>query len=128
MLLPPAATLYPHRCTIYRQAALTATAGVPAAEALDTTTEEQECYFQTGESVLEPAPFAHLEQDNMFTLDLIRYPSGEAPLAGNILLQTTGPDEGAYWEVRGNEKKRSQFGQYETVRASRIPEPPAWVT
>jgi len=120
--LPPVALLYPHRVDIWRRDEENQADGerdtstVPTRRATNAA-----CYFQTGESVKGPQGFIVDESDNLFTLDIVRFPDTADLEAGDVLVQTTGPDAGHFWEVRGDPQKRAQFGQFLTVRASRTP-------
>ena len=127
MLLPPAADLYPHRCSIYRSVETLDATGKPGAPGLAYVASDVLCYFQTGESVKTNAGFVLSEQDNLFTLDILRFPDTVTVTQGDVIKQTTGPEAGVYWLCRGDDKIRSQFGQYLLVRATRIPRKPEWV-
>lgn len=125
---PPAALLYPHRCTIYRKTeSLSATTGEFEGWTGVTASSDVTCYFQTGESVKAPEGFVLDEQDNLFTLDIVHFPSGTDVRTGDILKQTTGPDSNELWEVRGDAKNRTQFASKLTIRAARVPVAPSWV-
>lgn len=128
LALPPAAQLYPHRCTIYRpQENLDPDSGEALPDTLGSTTANVQCYFQTGESVKGPNGFVLGEQDNLFTLDLLHFPDTVDIQVGDVLLQTTGPETGRYWQARGDDQVRSQFAQKLRVRASRQPAKPGWI-
>lgn len=126
--LPPAALLYPHACTIYRKTEnLNVITGVFEDFDGAVLASAVACYFQTGESVKGPNEFITDEEDNLFTLDIIHFADTVDVSTGDVLKQTTGPDAGRYYEVRGDAKMRTQFAQKLTVRGSRIPAAPDWV-
>lgn len=127
MLLPPAAVLYPHACTIYRFAESRAASGKPNAHTLSTTQTGIACHFQTGQSTSDVHGALLDEMDNMFTLDKVRFDYATTVDIGDVLKQTTGPEAGVYWMVKGNQQVRSQFGDYITVFAVRLTNRPIWV-
>lgn len=125
--LPPSGVRYPHRCTIWRKNEALDAQGRPTYTWAAASTGVL-CRFQTGESVKAPEGFVYDEQDNLFTLDLIHMPSSTSVRTGDVLKQTTGPDSGNFWEVRGDPQKRTQFADKLTVRASREPVAPDGVS
>lgn len=127
--LPPAADLYPHRVTIWRYTeSITALTGKIGAKTWATVATAVPCVFETAQSSHGNTGFIRDEGDNMFTLDKIRMAYTVDVQAGDVLKQTTGPESGGFWEVRGNPEQHSQFGQYLQILGSRLPKAPNGVS
>lgn len=127
--LPPAAQRYPHRCTIWSNDVERNPDKTFGGFGWTIVAEEVPCRFQTGESVKAPAEFVLDEQDNMFTYDVVRFAAdGDVPRTGDVLKQTTGPDAGEFYLVRGEAKFRTQLANAAAVRCARTDDPPDGVS
>lgn len=117
MILP--AIFRPHRCDVWRETESLNADGTRAPVAWERIATNALCRFQTGESVKAPDGFIKTESDNMFSYDLVHFDGSADVGEGDILRQTTGPDVGEYWTVRGDSQKRAQFADKLSIRASR---------
>lgn len=128
LLLPPAADLYPHAFTRYRRSETRSAAGKHTGFTLASTLTGQVGLFEVGQSAKGVQGGLLAEGDNLFTLDQIHTPASQEELqVEDVLLQTTGPDAGAYWTVRGDSQNYTQIAQKRIVRAARTPKKPNWV-
>lgn len=119
LALPAAADLYPHVCTRYRHTEAFAADGKPLAGTWASVTAIP-CYFQTGRSVFGTNSGLYAEADNSEVLDTIHFASGTDVRVGDLLKQTTGPDSGEYYVVRGNPQRRSQIARKLIVMAAKL--------
>jgi hypothetical protein len=109
-----------HTCDVWRE-----TEGLNADGTRDTPTwariaDGVACRFQTGQSAKGPAGgFIVAESDQLDTLDQIHFELTADLQNGDVLVQTTGPDAGEYWTVRGDPKKQNTLIPKLSVRASR---------
>lgn len=127
--LPPSSLLYPNAVTIWRYTeTINATTGKLSAKTWATVATGVACVFQGAQSSHGNTGFVRDEGDNMFTLDKVRMVNGQDVQSGDVLKQTTGPDSGGFWEVRGEPEMHSQFGQYQQILCGRLPKPPTGVS
>lgn len=125
---PPSALLYPHACNVWRRTETLDGSGRPT-YSMALVYSDEPCYFRTGESVKAPAGgILRDEQDNMDSLDVVSFASTADIQDDDELKQTTGPDVGAFFKVRGDPKFRTTFATKQTVRASRLPAPSTGVS
>ncbi len=131
MLLPPTATLYPHAFNAWRQTEATPAAdGKPALSLTWTQVyTAQACYFETGPGT---DAFNDMllqgERDQIFTLDILRIPDTVTLQSSDVIKQTTGPETGVYFRIRGDNRYRSQFGAFIRVFMSRLEAAPSGVS
>jgi hypothetical protein len=126
------AVLFVHRLRSWRGEEVRETAGILKGKILATTGEavltNEPCLFQVGQSNQSPAEsFIYDEGDNLFTLDPIYTEIGTDIKVGDIVQQTTGPDAGDYWLIRGNAQGREQTG-HQKVLATRLFDVPDWAS
>lgn len=127
--LPASSLLYPHAVTVWRYTeSINATTGKIGAKTWATVATGVACVFQTAQSSHGNEGFLRDEGDNMFSLDKVRMVNGQDVQSGDVLKQTTGPEAGGFWEVRGEPEIHSQFGQYQQILCSRLPKAPNGVS
>ena len=131
MLLPPTTDLYPHAFNSWRQTeASTAADGKPALNLTWTAVyTSQACYFETGPGTdALNEGLIQSERDQIFTLDVLRVPDTVAMQSGDVIKQTSGPEVGVYFRIRGDNRYRSQFGEFIRVYMSRLEAAPSGVS
>ena len=111
--------LRPHRCDVWRAPEDNEDDGTRSVPVWGRVATSVRCRFQTGESVKSAHAGIVGEDDNLFTLDLIHFEVTADLQNGDVLRQTTGPDAGDYWIVRGDLKKQNVLLPKLSVRASR---------
>lgn len=125
--LPPTADLYPHVMTRYRRTETRSAAGAPTGSTVSTATGVR-CHLLEGVSIQSPqGGFIRDEADNQDTADKIRFASDVVLQPGDVLLMTTGPKEGKYWEIRGDVQYHEQVGRFLDLMATRLELKYAWV-
>lgn len=132
----PQAALYTHQMKVYRATPtlsvagkLTGKTGAQVASLWENATSNiMPCYFQPGQSFHGPQAGVLAEQENMLTTDTVHVHSDEDLQSGDVLLQTTGPDSGKYFEVRGQPQKRTLLAFKQAAPVTRLEKKPAWVT
>lgn len=120
--------VYRHRMTVYREVESIGALGQPGNSTGSTVMTDTPCRFQTGPSQFEPQGGVVLdESDNIMVLDHIHMEQGLDVKIGDVLLQTTGPEVGRHWRVRGSPQVREIHANKQSVLAARLEAPPGWV-
>lgn len=122
--------LYVDAVTIWRETVTYDAAGKLSARTWAVIATAVPCLFRTGLSVKGPNGEIILdESDNLFTYDEVHFEDGTDLRTGDVLKKTGGTyDVGAFWGVRGDETVRNILANKLTVRARRLPVPPAGVS
>lgn len=121
--------LHTQECNIWQMNAPSlAVDGEPSDKTYTLQTTGQKCRFYTRPSVSAPQIFGRMEEDNIFTLDMVRFPAGVIVDDGYVLKFTSAGDiQNSFWEVMGEATSRSLL-QFRQVYVRRLPAAPYGVS
>lgn len=129
MTQPPVAHLYPHACNVWRGTeSINATTGKIGATTWATAYTSQACYFETGSSTYTDVGGIIAERDQLFTLDAVHFPSTVTLMPGDVLKQTSGPETGQFFRIRGDTQYRTLFSAKGKIFSERLERAPSGVS
>lgn len=128
-LSPRQLALYVNTVDIWRPSVtVNAVDGTPGARAWTKIASAVQCYFEFTPSQFAEAGGILVEEDNIFTLDVVHFEASTDVKAADVLKITAGPGSVGFWVLWGNAEYKARLANKLSIRGKKLEKAPTGVS